>query len=57
MIDYLASKGIKDFKSNKLYWEFYSFSIKIKSCVDDDLLPSVFVDNETNVKYTYSEKI
>ena len=37
MIDYFASKGIKDFKSNKLSWEFYSFSIKIKSCVDDDL--------------------
>ena len=57
MIDYFASKGIKDFKSNKLYWEFYSFSIKIKSCVDDDLLPSVFVDSETNDKYADPEKI
>jgi hypothetical protein len=57
MIDYFASKGIKDFKSNKLYSEDYSFSIKIKSCVDDDLLPSVFVDSETNDKYGDPEKI
>ena len=42
MIDYYESKGIKDFKNNKLYWEFYSFSIKIKSCKDEDVFPSTF---------------
>jgi hypothetical protein len=34
------------------------FYIKLyKSCVDDDLLPSVFVDSETNDKYADPEKI
>ena len=32
-----------DFKNNKKYWEFYSISIKIKSCKSEDFLPSVFI--------------
>ena len=31
MINYFESKSIKDFKNSKLFWQFYSASINIKS--------------------------
>jgi hypothetical protein len=57
MIEYFESKDIKDFKNNKLYWEFYSSSIKIRSCKVNEFLPSTmkYVE-ETNVTKTYSTR-
>jgi hypothetical protein len=46
MKDYFLSKKITDFKSNKLYWEFQSAFIKIKSCNSDDFLPNTFLHEE-----------
>ena len=37
---------MSDFKANKLYWEYYSAFIKIKSCKSDDFSPNVFFYEE-----------
>jgi len=47
MKDYFESKKIKDFKNSKLYWEFYSSSIKIKSSKTEDFMPTVFMFEDT----------
>jgi hypothetical protein len=39
MILFFASKGIKDFKNSKLFWKFYSASIRIKSDCFNSALP------------------
>ena len=49
MKEYFASKNIGDFKNNKLYWEFYSSSIKIKSCKIDDIAQNVFLHNNEEI--------
>ena len=46
MKEYFLSKKITDFKSNKLYWEFQSSFIKIKSCKSEDFAPNVFFYEE-----------
>jgi hypothetical protein len=46
MKDYFRSKKITDFKSNKLYWEFQSTFIKIKSSKTDDFTPNTFLHEE-----------
>ena len=53
--DYFANKNIKDFKNYKLYWEFYSASIKVKSCKSEEVLPSVFIHD--NNEYNTPEEI
>ena len=55
MKEYFESKGINDFKNNKKYWEFYSTSIKIKSCKSEEFLPSVFIYESQ--EYSDSEEI
>ena len=40
-----------DFKSNKLYWEFQSAFIKIKSCQSDEFLPNTFLYEELEYEY------
>lgn len=46
MISFFANKGIKDFKNSKLFWKFYSASIRIKSGNFNSVLPSVICDGE-----------
>ena len=46
MKEYFLSKKISDFKANKLYWQFQSDFIKIKSCKTDDFTPNVFFYEE-----------
>jgi hypothetical protein len=46
MKDYFLSKKITDFKSNKLYWEFQSAIIKIKSSKTDDFTANTFLHEE-----------
>ena len=43
MIDFFESKQIKDFKNSKLYYEFYSASVKIKSCKTEEFMPNTFI--------------
>jgi hypothetical protein len=43
MIGYFESKQIKDFKNSKLYYEFYSASVKIKSCKTEEFMPNTFI--------------
>ncbi len=42
----MLSKKISDIKANKLYWEFHSAFIKIKSCKSVDFSPNVFFHEE-----------
>jgi hypothetical protein len=44
--EFMLSKKISDFKANKLYWEFHSAFIKIKSCKSEDFSPNVFFHEE-----------
>ena len=46
MKEYFLSKKISDFKANKLYWQFQSAFIKVKSCKTDDFTPNVFFYEE-----------
>ena len=46
MKEFMLSKKITDFKANKLYWEFQSAYIKIKSCKSEDFSPNVFFHEE-----------
>ena len=55
MIDYFESKQIKDFKNKKLYYEFYSASVKIKSCKTEEFMPNTFI-YESN-EFSDSEEI
>ena len=55
MKEFFESKEINDFKNNKKYWEFYSTSIKIKSCKTEEFLPSVFMHE--SLEYSDSEEI
>jgi hypothetical protein len=55
MIDYFESKEIKDFKNSKLYYEFYSASVKIKSCKTEEFMPNTFI-YESN-EFSDSEEI
>ena len=55
MKDYFSSKKISDFKNNKLYWEFYSSSIKVKTCKTDNITSNYFLHEER--EYTDPEEI
>ena len=44
MVHFFASKGIKDFKNSKLFWKFYSASIRIKSDCSISALPNAIND-------------
>ena len=55
MKEYFESKNMKNFKNNKLFWEFYSDSIKIKSFNKENSLPNVFVNE--SVEYSDPHEI
>ena len=45
MKKFFESKKISDFKNNKLYWEFQSSFVKVKSVNSDEFTPKVFADD------------
>lgn len=56
IMEYFDKKGVNDFKNNKLFWEFYSAFIKIKSDKSNDKsIPTNFEYNNTN--YSGHEQI
>ena len=44
--EFFISKNIYDFKNNKLFWDYYSPFIKIKSDKTEDFFPTVFFHDE-----------
>ena len=42
MKQFFASKEMKDFKNNKLFFEFYSSTVNVKSCKPENTLPSTW---------------
>ena len=49
MKDYFASNKACDFKNNKLYREFYSSSIKVKSCKTEEFMPNTFIHEDKEI--------
>jgi len=44
--EYFKSKNIYDFKNNKLFWDFYSPFINIKSSKSNEFTPNTFFHDE-----------
>jgi len=46
MVAYFKSKGVKDFKNSKKFWQFYKSSIKLRSDVSSDDCPSTMKNGD-----------
>ena len=49
MCAYFNTKSIKDFKNSKLFWKFYSSSIKTKNSDDDRDFPDYLIINDDKI--------